>query len=116
MKSTRSLSDPHENYIRRRFRESGIDFKMKDKSSGSARADGDGMSRDFFLSCKYRTSKGFSISGRDYKKDVQQADRFRKKPLWAIRNEDGQDMIMLYLEDFLRIIKDTETMKDYEDD
>ena len=114
MKYSREISDPHENAIRMRFREIGVDFVVRDKSSGSARQDGDGMSEHFMLSCKFRTQKGFSLTRQDYLHDVQQAARFRRTPIWAMRNQDGQDVIMMRMEDFLRILAAVDDLKDKE--
>lgn len=115
MSLTRLHSDPHEEQIIRRFREVGIDFKMKDKSSGSARADGDGLSRDFFLSCKFRSQKGFSLTSNDYKKDRHQAARYGRTPIWALRNQAGDDIVMMRLDDFLRIVDDADSLKEVDD-
>lgn len=112
MPTSREHSDPQEEQLRMEFREIGIDFRIRDRSSGSARADGDGLSRDFMLSCKFRSQKGFSLTAKDFKHDIDQARRFRRTLIWALRNEDGEDIIMMRKKDFLRIADDAQSLKE----
>lgn len=104
MNHSRQHSDPQEEQLRMRFRTVGIDFQVRDRSSGSARQDLDGLSRNYALSCKFRSQKGFSLSRSDVIKDVAQAKAWNRTPLWVLRNERGQDMVMVTLNEFLRII------------
>lgn len=110
------MSDPHEHQLRFKFREIGVDFVVRDKSSGSARQDGDGMSKHFFLSCKFRSQKGFNLTKGDFEHDVQQAKRYRRTPIWALRNQDGEDVVMMRLADFLRILAAVDDLKDTSDE
>lgn len=103
----RKNSDLQENQIRSKFAESGVVFEVRDNSSGSARNDGDGLSEKYYLSCKFRCKKSFSLSEKDFIHDVNQSVIWNKTPIWCLRNSSGTDLVAMRLEDFLRLIKDT---------
>lgn len=103
--STRDFSDPQEEFIRASFQSVGVEMPTRDRSSGSARNDGDGMSEAFFLSCKFRSNKSFTLTHTDYEKDIKQAAAWSKVPIWALRNQHGEDVIMLRLKDFLNLLR-----------
>lgn len=104
--SSRKHSDVQENQMRSRFANAGVVFQIRDNSSGAARSDGDGLSPTYYLSCKYRTTGGFSLSAKDFEHDVKQASQWNRRPIWCIRNEHGEDIIAMKAEDFLKIMQD----------
>lgn len=104
--NTRRHSNAQENQIRSKFAESGVLFEVRDNSSGSARCDGDGLSEKYYLSCKFRSKKSFSLSEKDFNHDVNQSMIWNKTPIWCLRNSSGTDLVAMRLEDFLRLVKD----------
>jgi Holliday junction resolvase len=105
--TNRETGDILEERVRRMLREGGVNLVVRDSSSGSARRDGDGMNEFFFLSCKFRSGKSFTLSAKDYQKDKDQAARFTgRKLLWALGNSTGDVVIMMKIQDFIRIIGD----------
>ena len=104
MKSTRDIGKLLENYVLTLIQK--IDPKARlTKGSGSATELGDILNTRFFVECKKRNKKNFTVDESVWIKLLELMPyKTQKFPLYVIENENKRRFAVLDLDDFFRLI------------